>query len=378
LCLAYSDIRINAFRTIPKKYKSSGGEMTENQKLPPVILHRTESMISIILNRPDTLNSLNIKMIDVIAGYLQSAIADQKCKIILFYGSGTKGFCAGGDVRELTQNVRKNAYTEVNLFFKKEYALDLMIHNSPKPIVVIADGITMGGGLGIAAGAGIVIATEKTKMAMPETKIGFFPDVGATGWLFSKCPRGYPEYLGLTGYDMFGVECVRLGLATHFMNSKNISELIETLEKFDVPEKLNKDVLKQEIIGKISKFIDFNIPTNKDMDEWVAKYFAGKADLKDILASLKHCGIQQDLCDGVFTSIAERSPTALVLTLKLLRHNEGRQLPEVFAAELKAAGFLTKHHDYIEGVRAKLLDRDDNPRWRPDKIAQVDLTDFKL
>ncbi len=148
--------------------------MTENQKLPPVISHRTESMISIILNRPDTLNSLNIKMIDVIAGYLQSAIADQKCKFILFYGSGTKGFCAGGDVRELTQNVRKNAYTEVNSFFKKEYALDLMIHNSPKPIVVIADGITMGGGLGIAAGAGIVIATERTRMAMPETKIGFF------------------------------------------------------------------------------------------------------------------------------------------------------------------------------------------------------------
>jgi enoyl-CoA hydratase/carnithine racemase len=317
-------------------------------------------------------------MIDVIAGYLKSAIADKKCNFILFYGNGGRGFCAGGDVKELTQNVRKNAYTEVNLFFKKEYALDLMIHNSPKPIVVIADGITMGGGLGIAAGAGIVIATEKTRMAMPETKIGFFPDVGATGWMFTKCPKGYPEYLGLTGYDMSGFECVRLGLATHFMNSKNIPELIETLENFDPGEKLNKDVLKQEIIGKISKFIDFNIPTNKDMDEWVEKYFAGKSDLKDILASLTECGRQQELCDGVFASIAERSPTALVLTLKLLRHNEGRQLPEVFAAELKAAGFLTRHHDYIEGIRARLLDRDDKPRWRPDKIDQVDLADFKL
>ena len=352
--------------------------MTENQKLPSVISRRTKSMISIILNRPDTLNSLNIKMIDVIADYLKRAIADKKCNFILFYGNGDRGFCAGGDVRELTQNVRKNAYTEVNLFFKKEYALDLMIHNSPKPIIVIADGITMGGGMGIAAGAGIVIATEKTRMAMPETKIGFFPDVGATGWMFTKCPKGYPEYLGLTGYDMSGVECVRLGLATHFMNSKNIPELIETLEKFDAGEKLNKDALKQEIIGKISKFIDFNVPTNKDMDEWVAKYFAGKSDLKDILVSLTKCGMQRELCDGVFASIAERSPTALVLTLKLLRHNEGRQLPEVFAAELKAAGFLTRHHDYTEGIRARLLDRDDKPRWRPDKIDQVDLADFKL
>jgi enoyl-CoA hydratase/carnithine racemase len=215
-------------------------------------------------------------------------------------------------------------------------------------------------------------------MAMPETKIGFFPDVGATGWMFTKCPKGYPEYLGLTGYDMSGVECVRLGLATHFMSSKNIPELIETLENFDAGEKLNKDILRKEIIGKISKFIDFNIPTNKDMDEWVAKYFAGKADLKDILASLTKCGGHQKLCDGVFASIAERSPTALVLTLKLLRHNEGRQLPEVFAADLKAAIFLTKYHDYIEGVRARLVNRDDKPRWRPDKIDQVDLADFKL
>ncbi len=317
-------------------------KITENQKLSPVISRRTKSMISIILNRPDTLNSLNVKMIDVIAAYLKNEFANKKCNFILFYGSGGRGFCAGGDIKELTKNVKNKAYGEVNLFFKKEYALDLMIHNSPKPIVVIADGITMGGGLGIAAGASVVVATERTRMAMPETKIGFFPDVGATGWLFSKCPRGYPEYLGLTGYDMSGMECIRLGLATHFMNSRNIPELIETLEKFDAGEKLNKDILKQEIVGKISKFIDFNVPANKDMDDWVAKYFAGKADLKDILASLTKCDEQQKLCDGVFASIAERSPTALVLTLKLLRHNEGRPLPEVFAADLKAAGFLTK------------------------------------
>jgi enoyl-CoA hydratase/carnithine racemase len=353
-------------------------KMTENQKLPMVISRRAKSMISIILNRPDTLNSLNIKMIDVITDYLQSAIADQKCNFILFYGNGGKGFCAGGDVKELAQNVRKNAYTKVNLFFKKEYALDLMIHNSPKPVVVIAEGTTMGGGLGIAAGADIVFATEKTRMAMPETKIGFFPDVGATGWLFAKCPKGYPEYLALTGYDLSGLECVRLGLATHFINSNNIPELIETLEKFDAEEKLNKDILKQKIIEEISKFIDFNIPTNKGMDDWVAKYFARKADLKDILTSLTTCGEEQKLCAGVFTSIAERSPTALVLTLKLLRHNEGREMPKVFAAELKAADFLTRHHDYLEGVRARLLDRDNKPRWRPAKIDQVDLADLKL
>jgi enoyl-CoA hydratase len=351
--------------------------MMENNELAPVISRRSGSTMSIILNRPKALNSLNVEMIDIITGYLEGAFADEKCRIILFYGSGNKGFCAGGDVKELAQKGKEKVYDEVSAFFKKEYALDLMIHNSPKPIIVIADGITMGGGLGIAAGASIVIATERTRMGMPETKIGFFPDVGATGWMFTKCPKGYPEYLGLTGYDMSGIECVRLGFATHFTNSKNIPKLIKTLEKYD-SEKTSDKELSQSVIGEISRFINFNIPTNQDMDEWVATYFSGKSDLNDILISLAKCGLQQKLCDGVFASIAERSPTALVLTLKLLRHNEGRPLPEVFAADFKAAMFLTSHHDYIEGIRARLIDKDDKPQWIPDKIDQVDITNFKL
>ena len=107
-------------------------------------------------------------------------------------------------------------------------------------------------------------------------------------------------------------------------------------------------------------------------------YFAGKSDLNGILESLSNCRLQQNLCRDVFNSIAERSPTALVLTLKLLRHNEDRPLPEVFDAELKAALYITRHPDYIEGVRARLVDRDDKPCWKPDKISQVDLSDFKL
>ncbi len=352
--------------------------MTENQKLPPVILLSTKSMVSIILNRPDTLNSLNIEIIDSITGYLKNAFNDNKCKFILFYSKGTKGFCAGGDVKELAQKVKERAYAEVNLFFKKEYALDLMIHKSPKPILVIADGVTMGGGLGITAGASIVMVTERTRMAMPETKIGFFPDVGATGWMFSRCPKGYPEYLGLTGYDMMGSECVRLGFATHFMKSKNILQIIEILENYELEDGITKETTRKKIIEQIARYLNSNIPIYQDMDNWVATYFSGKSDLNDILDSLSKCGLQQELCDKVFVSIAERSPTALVLTLKLLRRNEGRPLPEVFATELKAAKFITRHPDYVEGIRARLIDRDDKPLWRPDKLAEVDLANFKF
>lgn len=351
--------------------------MNDNNESLPVIFSRSKSMASIVLNRPEVLNSLNTAMIPLLTGCLREALADEKCKFILFYGSG-KGFCAGADIKELTQKVKEKAYDQAKSFFAEEYILDLMIHNSPKPVIVIADGVTMGGGLGIAVGADIVIATERTRMAMPEVRIGFFPDVGATGWMFFKCPHGYPEYLGLTGYDMQGKECVRLGLATHFTNSIKIPALIKSLEEYEPAKVQNKESLLSKLKNQLAHFFDFNIPQNPDMDSWVSEYFSGKSDLDEILTSLSHCTLQTELCDEVFAGIKERSPTSLVLTLKLLRHNEGQPLPEVFAAELKAAEYIIRHPDYMEGVRARILDKDNMPHWNPDEISNVDLTNLQL
>jgi enoyl-CoA hydratase len=351
--------------------------MKENKESLPVIFLRSKSMASIVLNRPEVLNSLDTAMIPLLTGCLREALADDKCKFILFYGSG-KGFCAGGDIKELTQKVKEKAYDQARSFFAEEYIFDLMIHNCPKPVIVIADGITIGGGLGIAAGADIVIATGRTRMAMPEARIGFFPDVGATGWMFFKCPQGYPEYLGLTGYDMKGRECVRLGLATHFTDTANIPALIKSLEEYEPAENLNKDSLLAGLKNHWAHFFDFNLPQDLDMDLWVSEYFSGKSDLDEILASLSHCTLQTELCDEVFASIKERSPTSLVLTLKLLRHNESRPLPEVFAVELKAAEYIIRHPDYMEGVRARILDKDNMPHWNPDEISKVDLTNLQL
>lgn len=343
--------------------------ITSNQY---VLSHKLKSGLSIILNRPEVINSLSEAMIDKIDGLLSEAAADENCRFVLFYGSSSKGFCAGGDVKELARLGRLKQYDKVDSFFRKEYGLDLKIHLFPKPVIVIADGITMGGGLGIAAGAGISIATERTRMAMPETRIGFFPDVGSTGWMFTRCPKGYPEYLGLTGYEMKGSECVRLGFATHYMKSDNIPRLIDRLENEALENGQGRQAMLGNLLEKISVFLDFNVPVNHPMDAWVKKYFAGKNDLREILASLSQCHEQEDHCSEVFKSIAERSPTALVLTLKLLRYNEGRSIADVFATELKAAGFITRHSDYIEGIRARLVDRDDKPKWNPDRIDLVD------
>ena len=352
--------------------------INSKNKEKTVFFHIKKYIAEIILNRPDVINSLNTEMIDSITNCLSQALESDKCRFVLFYGSGNKGFCAGGDVKDLARKADKKLFAEVNHFFKKEYALDLMIHNYPKPIIVIADGVTMGGGLGIAAGADIILATERTRMAMPEARIGFFPDVGATGWLFSHCPKGYPEYLSLTGYEMFGKECVRIGLATHFIMSKDMHKVISALENYEPNGKISRKELSLKIQEKIFPYINYDIPVNKDMDDWVAEHFARKSDLNEIINSLEKCVNHKKLCNNVFDGIAARSPTALVLTLKLLRHNEGRPIADVFSSELKAAEFMTRQPDYVEGVRARLIEKDDTPRWQPDKIEKVNLAGLKL
>lgn len=341
-----------------------------------MLSRRLRSGVAIILNRPEAINSLTEAMIDRIDVLMDEAAADERCRFVLFYADGSKGFCAGGDIKELARLARRKQYDKVDSFFQKEYVLDLKIHLFPKPVIVIADGITMGGGLGIAAGADIRIATESTRMAMPETRIGFFPDVGSTGWMFTCCPKGYPEYLGLTGYDMQGLECVRLGFATHFISCDRVPELTDLLESVRLEDTQNRQVTGKALLEKISDLLDFHIPDRFPMDAWVKEYFSGKTDIRDILASLSKCGDQEDRCNEVFASIAERSPTALVLTLKLLRYNEGRSIADVFSTELKAAKYMSRHPDYLEGIRARLVERDNNPHWQPDRIELVDPSGF--
>ncbi len=335
-------------------------------------------MIRIILNRPQVINSLDMEMIRLLQNALDEAEASEKTRWVLFCGAGEKGFCAGGDIRALARAVQEYGVERAVAFLEEEYALDFRIHNFPKPVIVIADGITMGGGMGLAAGADMVLATERTKMAMPETRIGFFPDVGATGWMFNKCPSGYPEFLGLTGYESTGAECVRVGLASHLVSRDRLSELLQILKKSSGNLSNEKPVAVSQLLSISKSFIQDTVSPQPDMDEWVKNYFSGRTSLVDIMTSLSQCTLQVGLCEGVFQRLSERSPTALVLTLKLLRHNEGKTVQEALQADVKAARFILAHPDYLEGVRARLLDKDDNPGWRPDAIEKVGLLSVEL
>ena len=345
---------------------------------PPVIVQRNGHMVSVILNRPRVLNSLNLEMIRFIDKVLDEVEADQHCQFILFYGAGERGFCAGGDIKVLARAVQEKSTPSAEEILKEEYDLCLRLHRFPRPLIALADGITMGAGLGLAAAADLLVATEKTRMTMPETRIGFFPDVGATGWMFNKCPKGYPEYLGLTGYEMVGAEAVRVGFASHLVKSARLPDLISALEGYSGSLFQSRSEGRKMLLGELDHFFEKNIPDNPDMDQWVEAYFAGKSSIVEIMESLRQCSIQTQLCDGVFTRLAERSPTAVVLTLKLLRHNETQSLEEVFRADLKAARYIVAHPDYVEGVRARLVDKDDNPQWQPATIEEVGALDLVL
>jgi len=351
---------------------------TNVQPESEVLIRRQHRMTSIILNRPRALNSLNLEMIRLIQKALDEIETDEYCRFVLFYGAGDKGFCAGGDVKALARAIQQKSAFGADMILEQEYNLLLRLHRFPKPVIVLAYGITMGAGLGLAASADIALATERTRMAMPETRIGFFPDVGSTGWMFDRCPAGYPEYLGLTGYEMKGDETVRIGFATHLASSDQLPEVINILERYGADLPSSRNQAAKQLTSTLDSFFKKDITAKTDMDEWVAAYFKGKSSLVKLIESLRQCSIQTRLCDQVFERLAERSPTALAVTLKLLRNNEHLPLDKVFQAELAAARFILNHPDYVEGVRARLVDKDDKPRWQPDNIEAVGELKLKL
>jgi enoyl-CoA hydratase/carnithine racemase len=338
---------------------------------PPLQVVRHPGFWELVLNRPRVLNTLNLAIIRGLNQALKAAEADPGCRLVCLRGAGERGFCAGGDLKALVQLVREKAWDRAAQFFQEEYALDLYLHRFPKPVVALAGGITMGGGLGLAAGADLVVATEESRLAMPETGIGFFPDVGATGWLHSKCPPGYPEYLALTGQELVGGEGVRVGLATHLAPAAQVPGLLETFREAAA----NLPPGKGEALSLLRKILAHwgQQKTQPEMDAWVARHFGGKAAVREIMDSLACCHDQCRLDHVVLERLQARSPTALVLTLRLLRRHQGRPLAEVLAGEARAARFMIAHPDYLEGIRARLLDRDQQPRWQPATLEEVRL-----
>jgi enoyl-CoA hydratase len=177
---------------------------------------------------------------------------------------------------------------------------------------------------------------------------------------------------------MTGGECVRLGLATHLTRSVKVPELIGTMEAFKAKDISHPRELLSLLTRKVNVYFDKNIEPQPEADRWVADYFAGQSSVPEVIESLKVCGIRPAPCESIFSGLSERSPTGLVLTLKLLRHNEHLPMEKVFETDLKAVQFLLKHPDLLEGVRARIIEKDNQPQWNPDSLEKVDLSGLRL
>ena len=313
------------------------------------------------LDRPRAINALDLGMIQAIGAVLDTWDDDTDVDVVLLDGAGDRGFCAGGDVRDLYDQIGSGDPEGAARFFRAEYAVNARIAEYRKPIVALADGITMGGGIGLAGHASLRVVTERSKLAMPETRIGFCPDVGGT-WLLGRAPGRLGEYLGLTGGTMDAADAIYAGFADTLVPSQNLEGLRDALETRADPTGPGELVLLFDETPGPSAL--------QAARPWIDDAFAAPT-VVEIVERLRarpeaEASATADLLDTL-------SPTGLAVTLAAVRR--ARELPDLRAALAQEYGlvmwFVTSHPDLVEGIRAQLVDKDRSPHWQPATIGEL-------
>jgi len=307
------------------------------------------------LNRPRAINALGLDMIRDLAAALDRWQDDTDIELILLDGAGERGFCAGGDVRALHGLVVDGRVDEVHTYFREEYALDHLIATYPKPVVAIADGVTMGGGIGLAGHAAIRIVTENSRLAMPETRIGFTPDVGGS-WLLARAPGRLGEYLGLTGATMDAADAIYAGFADHLVPTAHLPALYDAFQVRADPASPTELVLLFDETAGPSRL--------EAARPWIDDAFAAD-DVHGILERLR--ARPEPDAHETAELLAASAPTAVAVTLAAVRR--ARTLPDLRAALAQEYGlvmwFAQTQPDLVEGIRAQLIDKDRSPTWSP-------------
>ena len=325
-----------------------------------VLIRREGRAGRITLNRPKALNALTLDMVREITPALRAWAADPRVALVVLDGAGDRALCAGGDVLSL-YNARTEGSQAARAFWREEYALDAAIHRYPKPFVPVMHGIVMGGGIGLSAHArgGTRVVTEKSRIAFPETTIGLVPDVGGT-WLLSHAPAEAGTYLALMGAPMGAADALYTGFADVFIDNAKLPELIAGLctETNPVPDILRHFAGKagaSELAGGLrAKIADcFRFDTVEQIREALV-------------------GDGGDWAAKTLADLAVRSPTALKTTLAALRRARGLgSLEEALNTEFVLCTNLHEDGEFIEGVRALLVDKDKAPKWKPDTLEAV-------
>ena len=312
-----------------------------------IVVERQGQAGYITLDRPEALNSLTHDMIRDIHAGIRRHEADAAVDVIIIRSSSERAFCAGGDMKATRLQALAQAWDELNDFFAEEYALNLHIGQCAKPYLSLVSGIAMGGGLGLSVHGDVLVVSESARLAMPETAIGFFPDVGGTHFL-SRLPNGAGLWLGLTGVPIKGAQAVQVGLATHYVPSARWSELTAAFEKEG-----------RKAIDTVLNHLSENEPdhafeqTLKQRRDW----FASDSQ-QTLIDTLQKASATNDDAAHLLSRINAVSPYAMDVTRHLLVDAKNQDLAACLQLELAAAADMVKHPDFVEGIRAVLVDKD--------------------
>jgi enoyl-CoA hydratase len=329
----------------------------------PDLIARREGAAGIIrLNRPKAINAVTLEMFRDIDRALDQFEADPAVGLILLEGAGDRGLCAGGDIRALYESSKVNGDLG-KILWREEYILNARIAKFAKPYVAFMDGIVMGGGVGLSAHGRHRVVTEKTKLAMPEVGLGFFPDVGGT-WLLSRSPGEIGTYFGLTGQTMNGPDAIYARFADAVVPSGKLAALRETL--INLRAGVNSADVKATIDAFATGETSGPVAARKpQIDGWFAF-----DRMQDIVAALTHDG--SELALSTLKTLGEKSPRGMAVALKLLRlARRSASLEQCLVREYRAALEVFRSDDFREGVRAAVIDKDRNPKWSPPAIEDV-------
>ncbi len=324
---------------------------------------RREGAAGVIrLNRPKALNAMTLEMSIGVDAALDQFEADPEVAVIILEGAGERGLCAGGDIRGLWESSREGGDLGAR-FWRQEYVMNARIAKYPKPYVAFMDGLVMGGGVGLSGHASHRVVTDRTKLAMPEVGLGFFPDVGGT-WLLSRSPGEIGTYFGLTGQTMNGPDAIHAKFADAVVPAAKWPELRDALTK------VRQGVTAADVSKLIKGFATGETAGPVAAKEPAIDALFGFDRMEDIFAALKRDGSEFAL--ATLKTLNEKSPRGMVVTLKLLRlARTASSLEECLVREYRAALEVFRSDDFREGVRAAVIDKDRNPTWSPSRIEDV-------
>lgn len=318
-----------------------------------VLFERRGRLGVVTLNRPKAVNALTAGMASAMLEQLTRWADDDDVAAVLVRGAGERGLCAGGDIVAIYRDMLDGGGATAD-FWAEEYRLNLLISEYPKPYVAFMDGLVLGGGVGISAHGSVRVVTERTKMGMPETTIGFVPDVGGT-LLLSRSPGESGTHAALTGAHLSGADALFLGLADHFVPSAHLAGLAAALESEPA----------ESAVARFTEAAPRSVLA--EQQEWIDACYSSD-DAEEILRRLRAVGGEgAEAAD----TIEAKSPTAVKVALASLRRVRGLDLAGALAQEYRVGLRFLAGPDFREGIRAQVVDKDRTPHWQPATLAEV-------